>query len=162
MRYQNRFLPKLLLDNKDAMVTSFDKVFDQLFKEAFPSFADEFGCDFFSKASYPKVNVVDMSDKIVIEAAVPGLTKEEINVKFDPETKSLIISADKKEDNKAEELSYVIRELKRSAFKRTFFVSDTDKYDLANLSALMENGILQVIIPKIEAEKKEAINIDIK
>lgn len=161
MKNRNRFLPELLHENKDALVTSFDKVFDTVFKNIYPKFADELGCDFFSKASYPKVNIVDFSTNISIEAAVPGLKREDIVVKYDPETKSLSISADKI-DEEPTDFSYILRELKKSAFKRTFIVNDPEKYDMSLISARIEDGILKIYIPKVEVEKKEAVNIDIK
>lgn len=161
-RSRNRFLSELLYNNKDAIVTSFDKVFDNIVRDAFPQFSNELGCDFFSKASYPKVNILDFSTNISIEAAVPGLKKEDIIIKYDPETKALSISADKVEEEDSVDFSYIIRELKKSSFKRTFIVNSPENYDMSNISAKIEDGILKLYIPKVVVEKKEIVNIDIK
>ena len=151
---------------------SFDKVFDELFKESYPTF-NSFGCDFFSKASYPKVNVLDNNGDITILAAVPGLKKEDISVEFDQEESALSISADSvrkvdktsspKEGENVEteidEPSYLIRELKQSSFKRTFLINNPGNYDFQRIDAKMEDGILTIIIPKTEESKKEKIEI---
>ena len=149
MRYRQgggrgRFLPQILNDNKDS----------------FPNFKTEFGCDFFSKASYPKVNVSDSDKAIIIQAAVPGLKKEDIDVKFDPEENTLSIAAGKV-DNDEKEVTYIIRELKQSSFKRTFFINNPGNYDFTNIVAKMEDGIITIDIPKTEETKQQSINIDI-
>ena len=39
--------------------------------------SDDVGDDFFTKGSYPKVNVINCDKAIEIEASIPGLTKKE-------------------------------------------------------------------------------------
>lgn len=151
-----------LLNNQEALVP-FEKVVDQLFKRSYPSFSEEFGCDFFSKASYPKVNVMDYSTNVTISAAVPGLKREDINILYNPSDNTLVISADKQEEKEVPgEFSYLVRELKRSSFKRTFYIKEPVKYDLTNIAANMEDGLLKIYIPKAAHEKKELVNINIK
>lgn len=160
-RARNRVINNLL-DNKDAFVP-FESVFDQVFKNLYPSSASELGCDFFSKSSYPKVNIIDFSTDVVIEASVPGLKKDDIEIKYNPDDNTIVISADKQEEKEVPgEFTYIVRELKKSSFKRTFYINDPMKYNIGELYAKMEEGLLKIFIPKASPEKKESINIDIK
>ena len=59
---------------KREFLTPFDRLFDDMLTDMFPSFHREFGDEFFSKGSYPKVNVINHEDHILIEAAIPGLS----------------------------------------------------------------------------------------
>ena len=55
-------------------------VFDHFLKSAFPDFGQEFGFNSFGSASFPKVDVIDLDDKIQIEAEIPGMNKEDVKI----------------------------------------------------------------------------------
>ncbi len=78
VKYQNN--PLFRAVHRDEFLTPFDQIFDEFFKANVPNFSQEFGVDFFEKGSYPRVDVIDYSDKVVIEAEVPGLSKQDVNV----------------------------------------------------------------------------------
>jgi HSP20 family protein len=152
--------PTALYSHRDEFLTSIDRVFDGIFNQMFPIATKEFGIDTFSKGSYPKVNIVDNESNVVIEAEIPGLTKEQVNLEV--QSGVLTIMGEKRE-NKEEGLKkdYIYRELKQSSFKRSFQLNDnldTDKID-----AKFENGILEITIPKkisdTEANKTKLIDI---
>mgnify|MGYP003627745450 FL=1 len=145
---------------KDEFLTPFDRLFDDFFRSSFPGLAKDFGEDFFSKGSYPKVNVIDNKDDIVIEAAVPGLNKE--NVLVEVKENVLTIKAESNQDTAVENSQFVKREIKRSAFQRSFNLGKN--LDQENIVGECENGILILTIPKfIPAEEgKEIRKITIK
>ena len=66
--------------HRDEFLTPFDAIFDDFFAANVPSFSQDFGVNFFEKGSYPKVNLIDFSDRVVIEAEIPGLDKSDVNV----------------------------------------------------------------------------------
>jgi hypothetical protein len=66
--------------NRENLLTSFDKLFDDAFRGNFPDVYKTFGIDPFSKTSYPKVNVTSCKDKIELEAEIAGYTKDNIQV----------------------------------------------------------------------------------
>ena len=49
--------------DRDSFLTPFDKIFDQLMAQQFPTFQEEVGVSF-NKGAYPKVNVYEYDDKI--------------------------------------------------------------------------------------------------
>ena len=141
--------------NRDEFLTPFDTIFDQLMSKQFPTFQDEVGVSF-NKGAYPKVNVYEYDDKIGIVAEIPGLDKK--NVTVDVEDSILTISGDKHglDDSGGK---CITRELKQSAFKRSFNLGEY--LDGTKVSAQFKDGMLTIAIPKKEPEqpKKHSIKI---
>ena len=67
----NRLIVKPNHLNRDEFLTPFDKIFDQLMDQTFPSFSDEVGVSF-NQGAYPKVNVYEYDDRIGMVAEIPG------------------------------------------------------------------------------------------
>ena len=133
--------------NRDEFLTPFDKIFDHLMDQTFPTFKEEVGVSF-NQGAYPKVNVYEYDDKIGIVAEIPGLDKK--NVTVDVEEDVLIISGDKHgfDDSGAK---CITRELKHSSFKRSFNLGE--HLDGEDVSASFKDGLLSIAIPKKEPEK---------
>ena len=133
--------------NRDEFLTPFDKIFDQLIDKSFPNFKEETGVSF-NQGAYPKVNIYEYDDKIGIVAEIPGLDKK--NVSVEVEEQVLIISGDKHgfEDDGGK---CITRELKQSAFKRSFNLGEY--LDGDDVSASFKDGMLSILIPKKEPEK---------
>ena len=140
--------------NRDEFLTPFDTMFDKIVQNQFPNFQKEFGISF-KHGAFPKVDVVDYDDCVVIVAEMPSMEKELLNI--DVEDGVLTMSGDKHqlEDDDAR---YIVRELKHSSFKRSFELGDNLSSDI---SAKFENGVLRIEIPKREKEEstKRSINI---
>ena len=133
--------------NRDEFLTPFDKIFDHLIDKSFPNFKEETGVSF-NQGAYPKVNIYEYDDKIGIVAEIPGLDKK--NVSVEVEEQVLIISGDKHgfEDDGGK---CITRELKQSAFKRSFNLGEY--LDGDDVSASFKDGMLSISIPKKEPEK---------
>ena len=141
--------------NRDEFLTPFDKIFDELMTKTFPAFQDEVGVSF-NQGAYPKVNVYEYDDKIGIVAEIPGLDKK--NVTVDVEEDVLIISGDKHGFD-SDGGKCITRELKQSAFKRSFNLGEY--LDGKNVSAKFKDGMLSISIPKKEPEKPKKTFIKI-
>ena len=133
--------------SRDEFLTPFDKVFDTMMEQAFPSFKEDVGVSF-NQGAYPKVNVYEYDDKIGIVAEIPGLDKK--NVSVEVEDQVLTISGDKHglQDDGGK---CITRELKQSSFKRSFNLGD--HLDGDAVSASFKDGLLSIAIPKKEPEK---------
>ena len=103
--------------SKREFLTPFDEIFNSLMGDMFPTLHQEFGQDFFVQGSYPKCNVVNFDDRVEIEAAIPGLTKEDVSVEIAEGV--LTIKAESNQRSDVEDAQYVKREVKRSAFARS-------------------------------------------
>lgn len=165
MKIVNREKTPGLLGSREEFLAPFDTVFDTLMGHTFPEFSREFGVNFFEKSAYPKVNIIDYSDSIHIEAELPGHTKESISIGY--ENKILTISgnnlnkSDESSDVKNGNARYIVRELKRSSFKRSFTL-DSDMLDTDKIQAKFESGVLQIYIPKYKQQQAEKRLIDIE
>ncbi len=131
--------------SRQEFLTPFDRIFDDMFGNAFPALATEFGQDFFTKGSYPKVNVINHDDEVSIEAAIPGMSKDDVKVELTD--KVLTICGSSNQDGSIKDSQYVKREIKRSSFKRSFTLSENLKGSA--ITASFGNGILTLTIPKV-------------
>ena len=141
--------------NRDEFLTPFDKVFDHLMEQTFPTFKEDVGVSF-NKGAYPKVNVYEYDDKIGIVAEIPGLDKKNVSVEVEEDV--LIISGDKHGFD-SDGGKCITRELKQSAFTRSFNLGEY--LDGSKVSAKFKDGMLSISIPKKEPEqpKKHSVKI---
>jgi HSP20 family protein len=153
-------LPRVFTQfDRDEFITPFDKLIDKFFNQSFPHLSKEVGVDVFQNAAYPKCDIVDFDDRIEIVAELPGLNKEQIKIDVDADLIS--IKGEKSTNIDKEGGNYLRRELKKSAFKRTF-TADSKIFDLDNVSAKFEDGILELKIPKlvsVKVDRKKTIEI---
>lgn len=140
--------------NRDEFLTPFDTMYDKIVQSQFPNFQKEFGISF-KQGAFPKVDVVDYDDCVVIVAELPSMKKELLNI--DIEDGILTISGDKHQ-LEDEDARYIMRELKHSSFKRSFELGNNLSNDV---SATFVNGVLRIEIPKKEKVESTKRNIDI-
>ena len=97
----------------------------------------------------PAVNIVEGPTDFKVSLAVPGLTKEDF--KIDVEDEMITISAEKEENKEQNEEQYTRREYNFSSFTRSFSLPPNVKQDA--IEAKYENGVLNLVLPKREADK---------
>ena len=128
-------------------------------------FNDFFDNDWMVKANAtaPAINVFETEKEYKVELAAPGMTKEDFNVHIDEEN-NLVISREKKTENKEEkkEGRYLRREFSYSKFQQTMILPDD--VDKEKISAQVENGVLNIDLPKFSEQEKEKAKrfIDVK
>ena len=128
-------------------------------------FNDFFDNDWMGKANAtaPAINVFETEKEYKVELAAPGMTKEDFNVHIDEEN-NLVISMEKKTENKEEkkEGRYLRREFSYSKFQQTMILPDD--VDKEKISAQVENGVLNIDLPKFSEQEKEKAKrfIDVK
>lgn len=131
--------------DRDEFLTPFDTLFDKLMKQTFPDFTKEVGADFFHNGSYPKVDVIEYDDHVEIEAEIPGLKKEDLSIKIEKDV--LVICGGRREQTDNKNGKYVVRELKRSSFKRSFSIHES--LDKESIDAKFQDGLLKINIKKV-------------
>jgi HSP20 family protein len=97
--------------------------------------------------------VVNNEANLTIEAAIPGLTKEDVSVEIAEGVLTIQGSSNQRTD--VENSQYVKREIKRSAFQRSFRLGEN--LDENNVTGQYDNGILTLIIPKIVPTEQETV-----
>ena len=141
---------------RDEFLKPFDEVFDQMMTNQFPTFFEQTGIDFHA-GSYPKCNIIDKDDEVQVTAEIPGLNKDDVNIKVADGV--LTISGKRVEGTNGSIGRFIRRELKHSSFKRSFTLADT--LDPTKIGAKFENGILNLTIPKKESAKPRTIEVNI-
>ena len=116
-----------------------------------------------AKATAPAINVIESEKAYKVELAAPGMTKEDFNVRIDEEN-NLVISMEKKTENKEEKKDgrYLRREFSYSKFQQTMILPEN--VDKDHISAQVENGVLNIELPKLSEEevKKPDRTIEVK
>jgi HSP20 family protein len=100
----------------------------------------------------PSVNIKEEDDHFQIEVAAPGLNKEDF--KIESENDLLKIYSEKKEESEKNTDKYSRKEFSYQSFCRSFTLPATADGD--KITAVYENGILLVTIPKKEEAKPKA------
>lgn len=127
----------------------FDNFFDDFFDD------DSIAPSNFCSNAF-KVNVKDNENEYVMEAALPGVKKDSISLEY--ENNYLTISAKREDKFKDEGQNYVRREIRSGMLQRSFYVDNVDEN---KIDASFNNGVLKVILPKIEKGRNDSHKIDI-
>jgi len=107
----------------------------------------------------PAVNTREGEYAYHIEVDLPGVKKEDI--KIDIEDNTIIISGEKKLKEDMKEENYYKVESFYGEFKRSFTLPES--VDIENIHAESTDGVLEVVIPKIEkkdVEKTKRIQVN--
>lgn len=132
----------------------FDNFFDKFLSRKWPRLLD-WNMSTLSDINFPKVDILDHDNDIEVQAALPGVKKEDLDVTVNHQT--ITIRTGTKEKKEEKKGSYFRREITRGAFQRTLSLPDTVDSDKAK--ATFTDGILKVIIPKVEQSKRKSIEI---
>jgi HSP20 family protein len=104
-------------------------------------------------SNQPAVNIKENDKEFLLELAAPGLKKEDFNISFEKD--HLVISASKKTETEEKDESHQVRrtEFHYESFERSFLLQE-DKVDVDQINAQYQDGILKLVIPKKEEEKR--------
>jgi HSP20 family protein len=129
---------------------------DLLFKDLFQR--DSFFAPALNvKSTYP-TDIYEDDKQVTIEVAAAGLNKEDIEILEQDGLLSVAYAKTEESREDDEKHNYI----QRGIAKRSFCLSwkFSDKFDLKNIDATMDKGILKILIPK--TEEKQAIKNLIK
>jgi HSP20 family protein len=121
-----------------------------------PSIWDGWFGDFFDHAplpaafsnDLPAVNVKETEKAWELEAALPGMKKEDISIQI--ENGLLSIHAESRSQKENKEKAYTRKEFSYQSFNRSFRLPENADEDA--IEASYENGVLELILPKISPE----------
>ena len=69
--------------NRNEFLTPFDSLFDSFISQSFPDVSSNLGENFFSKGSFPKVDIIEEKDKLIIWSEISDRKREEVSVELD-------------------------------------------------------------------------------
>ena len=130
------------------------------FVDVFNIMDDFFNNDFFPANSFKyntfKIDVKDSDTEYLIEAELPGIEKEEVNLDYNDGV--LVISVEKNEEVKEEKENYIHKERRVAAMKRALQLKDVKEEEI---SAKLENGVLKITLPKSQKANSK-VNIQVQ
>lgn len=103
----------------------------------------------------PASEIVEKENEFLLSVDLPGVKKEDVTI--DLHDNILKLSAQRKEEHNSEENGYLHSERFYGTYERSFRVpknvSETD------VQANLEDGILNIRLPKVESQEKRRIEI---
>ncbi len=141
-----------------ANLMSFDELdnfFDGFLLRRWPRLLD-WNMPNLSETGFPELDILDHEADIEVQAALPGIKKEDLDVSVTHQTITIGTSA-KEEKQQEEKGKYFHREIIRGEFQRTLSLPDNVDSEKAN--ARFKDGILKVTIPKAERSKHKVIEV---
>jgi HSP20 family protein len=102
----------------------------------------------------PEVNIFETKDGYVIEAEMPGVTKEGLEITL--EGNEIAIVGRRQPETVSGET--IFRERAMADFRRVFELDPA--IDTARVSARMDQGVLTLTLPKSEKVKPRKITVD--
>ena len=103
----------------------------------------------------PAVDVLEAQDKLVIEAELAGVRPEDVSIEV--EGRVLTLSGERKPKHTDDNNARLRAERSYGAFVRRFTLGET--YDLDNVKADLEHGVLHVEVAKRPEEKPRRIQV---
>ena len=104
--------------------------------------------------STPRMNIMETKDNYKLELCIPGLTKEDVKLSIDAEGNLVVeMVKEMKNEKKNEEMRYLRHEFSVEHFRQTVMLPEDIHKE--QISAKVENGILDIIIPKVTVEEKK-------
>ena len=103
----------------------------------------------------PNVDIFENKDQIVLEAELPGISPDDVNISI--ENNVLTIHGERKFEKKDEGENFHRVERSYGSFTRSFTLPPTVSSD--NVAATFENGVLRLELAKREEAKPRRIEI---
>lgn len=127
-------------------VIGFDSLWDDLMHPNF-NFVDN---------KFPKDNLIVGDNTVIIELALAGFSKDEINIERDKGR--LIVTGKQKQKDEETNMRYVHRNIAMRAFTKTYTVAP----EYQDIDAQFIDGILSIHLEKQPDEEKQKELIEIK
>ncbi len=103
----------------------------------------------------PAVDVFDTQDAVVLKAELPGMKVADIQIEVDDNV--LTLKGERTFQEKLDDERYYRVEWRYGSFQRSLALPQGVKAD--DIQATYEDGVLQVTVPKAEAEKPRRIEV---
>ena len=107
--------------------------------------------------SEPKMNVIETKENYTIQYSVPGLKKEDLKINIDHDG-NLVVEMCKETEKKSEGkegVRYLRHEFSSEQFRNTLMLPEDIHRD--KITAKVENGILEIVLPRVTVEEKKAL-----
>lgn len=106
----------------------------------------------------PAVDIYETAEDIVLQAELPGLSKDDIDIQVRENT--LVLKGERRVDKEIKKESSLRVERAYGAFQRVFTLPNVVQAD--KIRAVFKDGVLKLNIPKAVEAKPKQIKIEVK
>ena len=106
----------------------------------------------------PEVDISENAERIVLRADLPGIEQDDVELRVEDGT--LVLRGERKPPMDARSQDMLRAECPHGAFVRSF--SLPSNVDQSVIRAALRNGVLEVVLPKMQESRAKAIRIDVK
>lgn len=106
----------------------------------------------------PNVDLREEGDRFLVQAELPGMAKEDVTIETDGNL--LRITAKKEQEVEEKREGYIRRERGSMSFHRQLRLPEN--VDRDRIKAKMENGVLEISLPKMAAEAGRKNKIEVE
>jgi len=142
------------------VLSAFDEI-DRLFDELLPRSMFRLGLGpvarglMEAQAPMPRIDLIERDNELVLRAEVPGIRKEDLEVSVDEN--SVTLRGNVVHESDEQQGDYYRCEIARGEFVRT--VALPSVVDTEKARATLRDGVLELVMPKLEAAKRRKIQI---
>ena len=112
---------------------------------------------FESVATFPRIDVRESDNETVIEAELPGMKKEDVDVSISNGT--LTVKAERREEKEKNRRGFYSLARSWSVFEKT--IPLPDGIDIDHVEASFKRGVLRVILPKTAGARERIRQIPV-
>jgi HSP20 family protein len=136
-----------------SLQNDMNRIFDEFFR------GDILANDSFLMRDWsPAVDIVENNDSYLLKAELPGMNKDDVKITL--ENNLLTIRGEKKNEYEKKEGNYHQVERSYGSFERTFTIPGSVKAN--DIDAQYKDGILSLMLPKMEEAKPKMIDVKVK
>jgi HSP20 family protein len=106
----------------------------------------------------PTVEMLEKADKFIVRAELPGMKKEDIDISVSDN--NLTITGERKTESETKEEDYYCCERSYGRFFRS--ISLPSNIDSGKVSASLDEGVLEIGLPKIAQAKTKKVSVAAK
>ncbi|HCO67857.1 MAG TPA: hypothetical protein DIT04_08925 [Dysgonomonas sp.] len=122
---------------------------------------DDFFDNFFEGDRLPATNIKENKKEFKLELSVPGFDKDDFKIEIDKNVLKISAHKEVRNEEKDEDDKVLRQEFRQSSFVRSFTIPEN--IDRENIEAKQKDGILEVVLPKMDKAIEDKIKkIEIK
>jgi HSP20 family protein len=103
----------------------------------------------------PRTEMYEDNGNLIVKTEMPGINKEDVDISLEGDI--LTLKAEKKEEEVTEEADYYAREVRYGNYSRS--VKLPFRINNEKIEATLENGVLELKLPKAEEAKPKKIEV---
>ena len=106
----------------------------------------------------PEVDVYEDENNVIVEAEIPGLKAEELDISVTGNT--ITLRGEKKGEKEKKAKNYHLLERTYGSFERV--IELPTEVEAPKAKAKLKNGVLEVVLPKVAEAKPKQIKVEVK